>query len=131
MIQAGSLLVISDKTGVSVAECIKVFGLGKRRFARLGEVVLTTVKMINRTRIKAIKKSQAKRFSKGTLHRALLVHNRAFAHRFGSIFIRFGQNGGVLVNKQTIPTSNRVFGPVTRELCIKHLALGSIARFII
>jgi large subunit ribosomal protein L14 len=131
MVQAGTSLLIVDKSGVVIGECIKVLGSGKRGIAFFGDVVLISVKKVNLIRLSTLKENQRKRFLKGTLHRALIVRTKSFIRRFHSVFIRFNENSGVIVNKKVVPVSNRVYGPILRELCLKYPSLGCISRFII
>jgi ribosomal protein L14 len=51
--------------------------------------------------------------------------------RLAGIFVRFNENSVVLVNKRTVPISNRVFGPILRELCMRFPSLGCITRLLI
>jgi large subunit ribosomal protein L14 len=119
MIQAGTVLKITDKTSIVLVTCIKVFGNAKKRIARLGDVVLVSVKRINVKKSQNLKLRLRKRYSKGTLHRALIIRTKINYCRVPGIFIRFNENSGVIVNKRVVPMSNRVFGPVLKELCTK------------
>ena len=131
MIQVGSVLKVCDRTGVSLVQCIKVFGSYKKRIAFLGDVVLVSVKKFNTSRSQFNKARRRRRFSKGSLQRALIVRTKVKYQRFVGVYVRFDENAVILVSKTVVPVSNRVFGPVLRELCIRRPSLGSIARFII
>lgn len=131
MIQAGSVLKVCDRTGVSLVQCIKVFGSFKKRIAFLGDVILVSVKKFNTSKSQFNKAKRRRRFSKGSLQRALIVRTKIRYQRFVGVYVRFDENAAILVNKSVVPVSNRVFGPVLRELCIKRPALGSISRFVI
>ncbi len=72
-----------------------------------------------------------RKFFKGTLHRGLVIRSKVNYCRSSGIFIRFNENSVVLVNKKVVPISNRVFGPVLRELCMKLPSLGCITRLMI
>ena len=131
MIQLGSFLKVTDKTGVVLAQCIKVFGYSKNRIAFLGDVILISVKWINVKRFKFFKVRWQKRFALGTLHRALIIRSKVNFCRTSGIFIRFNENAVVLVNKKVVPVSNRVYGPVLKELCMKWPSLGCVSRLVI
>lgn len=131
MVQLGSLLFVSDKSGVSFCECIKVLGSGKKRIAYLGDVILVSVKRLNLLRFSKLKERQKRKFSKGTMHRALVIRTKVFFSRLPGVFVRFDENSVVLVNKQVVPISNRIYGPILMELCIRFPSIGCIARFII
>ena len=115
MIQVGSILKVSDKTGVTLVQCIKV--LGNKRLAKLGDVILVSVQRINPKKFKNVKLFKRKKFFKGTLHRGLIIRTCMNYQRLHGIFIRFNENSVVLVNRKLVPISNRIYGPVIRELC--------------
>lgn len=131
MIQVGSILKVCDKTGVSLVKCVKVYGPLKKRIANLGDVVLVSVKHINPKKFKNMKLFKRKRFLKGTLHRGLIVRSKVYYRRSNNVFIKFNENSVVLVNKRTVPISNRVYGPILVELCRKWPSLGCITRYMI
>ncbi len=131
MIQVGSILKVSDKTGVSLVKCIKVYGPMKKKIAYIGEVILVSVKHINPKKFKKMKLFKKKRYMKGTLHRALIIRSKKNFKRSNNVYIKFNENCVVLVNKRTVPISNRVYGPILTELCRKWPSLGCIARYMI
>lgn len=131
MIQVGSILKVSDKTGVSLVKCIKVYGPMKKKIANIGEVILVSVKHINPKKFKKMKLFKKKRFMKGTLHRALIIRSKKNFKRSNNVYIKFNENCVVLVNKRTVPISNRVYGPMLTELCRKWPSLGCITRYMI
>lgn len=122
--------MVTDKSGVSLVQCVKVLSSSRKGIARLGSVIIVSVKRLNTARYAKLKERQKKKFSKGTLHRALIIRSKVYFMRFPGIFVRFNENSVVLVNKKIVPISNRVYGPVLKELCVKHPALGSISRFV-
>jgi len=131
MIQVGTVLKVCDKTGVVLVKCIKVFGDHRHKLALLGDLVLVSVLRINPKKFHNIKLFRRKKFFKGTLHRALVVRTKVNFMRMPGIFIRFNENTVVLVNKKTVPISNRVYGPILRELCMRFPSLGCITRLLI
>ena len=131
MIQLGTFLKVTDKTGVVLAQCIKVFGYSKKRIAYIGDVILISVKWLNIKRFKLFKLRWQKRFSLGTMHRGLVIRSKMNYCRTSGVFIRFNENAIVLVNKRVVPVSNRVYGPVLKELCMKWPSLGCVSRLVI
>jgi len=131
MIQVGTILKVSDKTGVVLVQCIKVLGNARKRIAYLGDVILVTVQRLNSARFKNVKLFRRKKFFKGTLHRGLIIRSKINYLRLPGLYVRFNENSVVLVNKKTIPISNRVYGPVLRELCMRLPSLGCITRTMI
>jgi large subunit ribosomal protein L14 len=133
MVQHGSILNVSDKSGVVIVQCIKVFGGSNKRIAFLGDIILVVVKKISslhKTRIK-LGTRKRRRFVEGGLSRALLVRTKSNFCRLPGLFIKFNENAVVLISKKGIPVSKRAYGPILRELCIKRPSLGYISRFII
>jgi len=131
MIQVGSILKVCDKTGVSLVKCIKVLGPSKKKIANIGDVILVAIKHINAKKFVKMKLFKRKRFFKGTIHRGLIVRSKKNYKRSNNVFIKFNENSVVLVNKKTVPISNRVYGPILLELCRKLPSLGCITRNMI
>lgn len=106
MIQLRSMLEVADNSGAKKAQCIKVLGGAKRRYARLGDIVVISVK-------EAIPDSNIK---KGDKAKAVVVRTRKEHRRPDGSYIRFDQNAVVLITAQNEPVGTRIFGPVAREL---------------
>jgi large subunit ribosomal protein L14 len=119
MVQQGTILKVCDRTGVILAQCIKVFGPSSKRIAKLGDVVLVSVKKVNVKRFQLTGTKKRKRFLKGSLYRALVVRTKVNYCLFTGLYIKFDENTVVLVNKKVVPISNRVFGPILKKLCMK------------
>lgn len=131
MIQSGSILHISDRSGVALGECIKVIRATKKQIAYIGDVIIVVVKRLNFLRFAKLKERQQRRFSRGTLHRALILRSCVFFNRVSGLFVRFNMNAAVLVNKKVVPLSNRIYGPVLFEFSVKFQSIGCVTRFII
>lgn len=106
MIQPRSMLEVADNSGAKKVQCIKVMGGSQRRYARLGDIVVVSVK-------EAIPDSNIK---KGDKAKAVVVRTRKEHRRPDGTYIRFDQNAVVLINPQNEPIGTRIFGPVAREL---------------
>lgn len=106
MIQLRSVLEVADNSGAKRVRCVKVLGGSHRRYARLGDVVVVSVK-------EALPDSNVK---KGAVTKAVVVRTRKEARRPDGSYIRFDQNAVVLINAQGEPVGTRIFGPVAREL---------------
>jgi large subunit ribosomal protein L14 len=107
MIQVRSWLKIADNTGAKIVGVFSVNGKNARRFARLGDVVACSVK-------EASPKGQVK---KGDKVYAVIVRTRKEVRRKDGSYIRFDDNAGVLVAKDSQdPRGTRIFGPIPREL---------------
>lgn len=106
MIQTETMLQVADNSGARRVQCIKVPGGSHRRYARIGDVIVVTVK-------EAIPGGKAK---KGSVMKALVVRTKSGVRRSDGSLIRFDDNAAVLLNAQGQPIGTRIFGPVTREL---------------
>jgi large subunit ribosomal protein L14 len=110
MIQTQSILTVADNSGAKKVMCIKVLGDSKRRYARVGDLVICSVKT-------AIPGGTVK---KGEVVRAVLVRTKKEYRRSDGSYIRFDENAAVLINKDQEPIGTRIFGPIARELREKN-----------
>jgi len=106
MIQQESKLKVADNTGAKVIQCIRVVGGTGRRYARLGDIIIVSVK-------KAVPGGVVK---KGEISKAVIVRAKKEVRRSDGSYIRFDENAAVLIDNQKEPMGTRVFGPVAREL---------------
>lgn len=131
MIQLGTIVKVTDKTGAVLGQCIKVLGSSSKRIAFMGDMVLVTVKWINAKRFYQTKLRHQKRFGRGTIHRALIVRGRTNITRICGILVRFNENAVVFVTRSVVPVTNRVYGPILREFCMLWPSLGCVTRNIL
>ena len=106
MIQDFTRLTVADNTGARIAMVIKTLGGSHRRFSRLGEIVVVTIKA-------AMPNSSVK---KGDKSRAVIIRTRKEFRREDGTYIRFDDNACVLIDEKGEPKGTRVFGPVAREI---------------
>ena len=118
MIQMQSNLDVADNSGARRVQCIKVLGGAKRRYARVGDIIVVSVKEANpRGRVK-----------KGDVRKAVVVRTAKDIKRSDGSVIRFDSNAAVLVNNNGEPIGTRIFGPVPRELrASRHMKIVSLA----
>jgi large subunit ribosomal protein L14 len=106
MLQPRSIVKIADNSGGKIGRIFKVLGGSKRRYARLGDLVVISVQVAEPR--KAVKK--------GEVHRAVVVRSvDAYGRKDGS-YVRFDENAVVLVDAKGEPKGGRIFGPIPREL---------------
>ncbi len=118
MIQMETVLDVADNSGARKVKCIKVLGGSKRKYARLGDVIVVAVR-------DAIPNSKVK---KGEIARAVVVRTSKEYRRTDGTYIRFDTNSAVLINKDLEPIGSRIFGPVARELrARKFMKIVSLA----
>jgi large subunit ribosomal protein L14 len=101
---------VADNSGAKLLLCIKVLGGSKRRYARVGDIVVVSVK-------EAIPNSKVK---KGNVMRAVIVRTAKEIRWIDGSYIKFDDNSAVLINQQNEPIGTRIFGPVARELRAKR-----------
>jgi len=106
MIQEYSQLVVADNSGAKRVMCFKVLGGSKKRYARVGDVIVCTVK-------DAIPGGTVK---KSEVCKAVVVRTTKETRRKDGSLIRFSDNAAVIINEQREPRGTRIFGPVAREL---------------
>lgn len=110
MIQQETRLKVADNTGAKEILCIRVLGGSHRRYARVGDVIVATVK-------EAIPGAPV---GKGDVVRAVVVRTRKETKRKDGSSVSFDDNAAVLINETGNPRGTRIFGPVARELRDKN-----------
>ena len=106
MIQQETRLTVADNSGAKEVLCIKVLGGSRKKYAKLGDLIVVTVK-------KAIPGGVVK---KGEVTKAVIVRTKKELRRKDGSYIRFDDNAAVLINNQKEPQGTRVFGPIAIEL---------------
>jgi large subunit ribosomal protein L14 len=106
MIQMQTRLNVADNTGAKEVMCIKVLGGTKRRWARLGDIVVCSVKSV-------IPGSEIK---KKAVVRGVIVRCRKPTRRDDGSYVRFDTNAVVIIDNDQNPRGTRIFGAVAREL---------------
>ncbi|HHT96720.1 MAG TPA: 50S ribosomal protein L14 [Clostridiales bacterium] len=118
MIQQESRLKVADNTGAKELLCIRVLGGTGRRYAKIGDVFIATVK--DATPGGVVKK--------GEIVKAVVVRTVKGARRKDGSYIRFDENAAVLIKDDGNPRGTRIFGPVARELREKqYMKIVSLA----
>ena len=106
MIQQETRVRVADNTGARELLCIRVLGGSHRRYARVGDIIVGTVK-------DALPGAGVK---KGDVVRAVVVRTTKERRRPDGSYIRFDENAAVLIKQDGEPRGTRIFGPVGREL---------------
>ncbi len=107
MIQQTTYMNVADNTGAKQAMCILVLGGSKRRYARIGDIVVVSIK-------EADPRGTVK---KKAVEHAVVVRTKTITRRKDGSTVRFDDNACVIINKaDMMPKGTRVFGPVAREL---------------
>jgi large subunit ribosomal protein L14 len=106
MIQQETRVKVADNSGAKVLLCIRVLGGTRKRYARVGDVIVATVKQASPT-------GTTKRKS---VVKAVIVRTRDQIQRADGSTIAFDDNAAVIIGDDKNPKATRVFGPVPREL---------------
>ena len=110
MIQQQTYLTVADNTGAKQAMCIRVLGGTRRRYGRIGDVIIVSIK----------EASPRGTVKKKAVEHAVIVRMRTMTRRKDGSGVRFDDNACVIIQKADgLPKGTRVFGPVARELRAK------------
>lgn len=110
MIQVQTQMTVADNSGAKKVACIRVLGGTRKRYARVGDIIIVAVK-------EALPHSKVK---KGDVMRAVVVRTVKETRRTDGSYIKFDDNSAVLINPAGDPIGTRIFGPVARELRAKR-----------
>jgi len=110
VVQQQTILNVADNTGAKKIMVIRVLGGSKRRFGRIGDIVVASVK-------EAIPNGSVK---KGDVVKAVIVRTRKEIRRQDGSYIKFDDNAGVILTSTLEIKGTRIFGPVARELRAKN-----------
>ncbi len=106
MIQQESELEVADNTGAKRVKCFKVLGGTRRRYAKIGDIIVCSVK-------EADPKASVK---KGEVVKAVIVRTKGYIRREDGSMLRFYDNSCVLIDDKNNPRGTRIFGPVAKEV---------------
>lgn len=121
MIQERSILKVADNSGAKIIRCFRVLGGTRRRYARIGDIIVASVQSAE----------PRKQIKKKDIVRALIVRQRAPTRRSDGSYIRFDENAAVLVDKKE-PRATRIFGPIPREIKEKgYDTIASLAKELV
>ena len=110
MIQMQTRLFVADNSGAKEIQYIKVLGGSRRRYARIGDIIVASVK----------EAAVGGTCKKGEVVKAVIVRTKKELGRTDGSYIRFDDNAAVVINNQNEPVGTRIFGPVARELRNKN-----------
>lgn len=110
MVQQQSILNVADNSGAKKIMVIRVLGGTKKRFGKIGDIVVASVK----------EATPGGNVKKGDVIKAVIVRTRKELRREDGSYIKFDDNAGVILNANNEPRATRIFGPVARELRAKN-----------
>ncbi len=106
MVQQQSILKVADNTGAKEIMCIRCLGGSHRKYARIGDVIVASVKSATPGGV----------VKKGEVVKAVVVRTKNKTRRPDGSYVRFDENAAVIIRDDKTPKGTRIFGPVAREL---------------
>lgn len=106
MIQKGTVLSISDNTGIKKVKCIKIFGTSNPRYAKLGDIVLIAIS----------NKDVIRKYSNVNIKLSLLINTKKFTKRLNGIYIGFDKTKSIIINRNYSFTGTRIYHIVTKDI---------------
>ena len=106
MVQQQTILKVADNTGAKEIMCIRCLGGSYRKYARIGDVIIASVKTATPGGV----------VKKGDVVKAVVVRTKKPTRRADGSYVRFDENAAVIIRDDGTPRGTRIFGPVAREL---------------
>jgi large subunit ribosomal protein L14 len=110
MIQTQTLLKVSDNSGAKIAKCIKVLGGFKKKYAKLGDIIIVSIQKLRN------KSKNTSKVKKGEVCKALIIRTKVKYFKKDGTQICFNENSITLLNKQENPIGTRIIGPIPKFL---------------
>jgi len=118
MVQQQTILKVADNTGAKEIMCIRCLGGSYRKYARIGDIIVASVKTATPGGV----------VKKGDVVKAVVVRTKYPTRRADGSYVRFDENAAVIIREDGTPKGTRIFGPVARELREKdYLKILSLA----
>ena len=115
MIQQKTLLKVSDNSGAKTVRCLKVLGGFKKKYAKLGDIIVVSIQQL---RNKSKKTSKVK---KKEIYQALIIRTKTKFRKKNRYKKKFKEKDIALLNKQGNPIGTRILGPISKNLKKKKL----------
>ena len=106
MVQQQTILKVADNTGAKELMCIRCLGGSYRKYARVGDIIVASVKTATPGGV----------VKKGDVVKAVVVRTKKPIRRADGSYLRFDENAAVIIKEDGTPKGTRIFGPVAREL---------------
>ena len=106
MVQQQTVLKVADNTGAKEIMCIRCLGGSYRKYARVGDIIVASVKTATPGGV----------VKKGDVVKAVVVRTKKPIRRADGSYLRFDENAAVIIRDDGTPKGTRIFGPVAREL---------------
>ena len=110
MVQQQTILKVADNTGAKEIMCIRCLGGSYRKYARVGDIIIASVKTATPGGV----------VKKGEVVKAVVVRTKKPIRRADGSYLRFDENAAVIIKEDGTPKGTRIFGPIARELREKN-----------
>ena len=110
MVQQQTILKVADNTGAKEIMCIRCLGGSYRKYAKVGDVIVASVKSA----------APGGMVKKGDVVKAVVVRTKKHTRRADGSYISFDENAAVIIKEDGNPKGTRIFGPIARELREKN-----------
>lgn len=121
MIQAQTILKVSDNSGAKTVKCFKVIGGFKKKYAFLGDLIIASVQKLRYNPKKKLK------LQKGDVVQALIIKTKATLKKKDGTHLMLNKNSVILLNKQNKLIGTRIIGPITKTLKARVQKLASVS----
>ena len=122
MIQQQTILKVSDNSGAKTVRCIKVLGGFKKKVAKIGDIIIVTIKELRDNLPPKCK------IKKGQIHKALVVRTKKIIENKNHTFTYFSDNSVILLTKKNKITATRIIGPISKKLKKTDLKFGILSK---
>jgi len=108
MVQERTILKVADNSGAKIVRCFRILGGSRKRYARVGDIIVASVQIAEPRNKLGIKKKD--------VVKAVVVRSKVSMRRLDGSYVRFDENAVILIDAKKQPRATRVFGPIPKEL---------------
>jgi large subunit ribosomal protein L14 len=109
MIQSISILKVADNSGAKTVRCIKVLGGFKRKYSKIGEIIVVSIQTLRN------KSKDTSKVKKKEVYKALIVQTKIKYKKINGFMSKLNENSVILLNKQGNPVASRILVPVMKH----------------
>lgn len=121
MIQPQTILTVKDNSGAQLVKCIKILGGFKRKFAKIGNIIVISIQKLKN------KSKTLTKIKKGEMYRAIIIKTKRQIKKKDGLITVFRENAVSLINKQNNPIGTRIVGSVSKILKSKYMKFMTIS----
>jgi large subunit ribosomal protein L14 len=123
MLQMQSVIRVCDNSGAKKLRCVKVLGGFRRKYAKIGDLIVVSVRRVKQHKKKKIKVKE------GEVRRAVIVRLKSIIKRRNNTYMKWKENAAVVLANRSKPLATRILGPIAKEIrSSKYIKLISLSR---